>query len=64
MQGLRRIRGLEALYYDKEFGREKILEKASTSANFCLKVESIIDSISKEDISKIIKKFEEIESCS
>lgn len=49
-----------SLYYDKDFGKDKILEKADTAPNFCLKVESIIDRISKEDIAKVRKKFEEV----
>ncbi|MEK6883811.1 MAG: hypothetical protein AABY22_29550, partial [Nanoarchaeota archaeon] len=39
-----------SLYYDKDFGKEKIIESANTAPNFCLKIESIIDKLSKEDI--------------
>lgn len=49
-----------SLYYDKDFGKEEILSKADTAPSFCLKVESIVNGISKEDISKIRKKFEEV----
>ena len=49
-----------ALYYDKDFGKDEILNKANTAPNFCLEVESIIDGLSKEDMVKIRKKFEEI----
>mgnify|MGYP001609420534 CR=1 FL=1 len=49
-----------ALYYDKDFGKNEILNKANTAPNFCLKVESLIDNLSKEDITKIRKRFEEI----
>ena len=47
-----------ALYYDKDFGREEILKRAKIAPEFCLKVESILDKITKEDIEKIRKKFE------
>lgn len=50
-----------SLYYDKDFGKKEILNKASTAPNFCLEVESIIDNLSKEDILRIRKKFEESE---
>ena len=46
-----------ALYYDKDFGEEEILDRAKTAPEFCLKVESILDKITKEDIEKIRKKF-------
>jgi len=49
-----------SLYYDKDFGKEEILNKANTAPNFCLKIESIFNKISKEDIIKIRKKFDEI----
>jgi uncharacterized protein (UPF0332 family) len=49
-----------SLYYDKDFGKKEILSKADTAPNFCLKVESIVDSISKEDVFKVRKKFEEV----
>ena len=51
-----------SLYYDKDFGKEKIIESANTAPNFCLKIESIIDKLSKEDIIKIRKKFEEVKN--
>src|SRR3989344_8078647 len=47
-----------ALYYDKDFGKEEILKRAKTAPEFCLKVESILDKITKEDIDKVRKKFE------
>src|SRR3989338_2571436 len=49
-----------SLYYDKDFGKNEILNKSNTAPNFCLEVESILDSLSKEDIIKIRKMFEEV----
>ena len=49
-----------ALYYDKGFNREEILKRAKVAPEFCLEVESIVDSISKEDVVKIRKKFDEV----
>jgi uncharacterized protein (UPF0332 family) len=46
-----------ALYYDKDFGKEEILKRAKVSPEFCLKVESIIDTISNDDIEKVRKKY-------
>ena len=46
-----------ALYYDKDFGKEEILKRAKTAPEFCLKVESILDKISKEDIEKVRAKL-------
>ena len=46
-----------ALYYDKDFGREEILERAKTAPKFCLKVESILNNITNEDIERVRKKF-------
>lgn len=51
-----------ALYYDKDFGREEILRRAKTAPEFCLKVESILDKITKEDIEKVRKKFNVLKS--
>jgi len=51
---------VRALYYDKDFGKKEILNKAGTAPNFCLKVESIIDGISKEDMVNTRKKFESL----
>ncbi len=51
-----------ALYYDKDFGREEILKRAKTAPEFCLKVESILDKVTKEDIENIIKKFNVLKS--
>src|SRR3989338_6882231 len=42
-----------SLYYDKDFGKNEILNKSNTAPNFCLEIESILDSLSKEDIIKI-----------
>ena len=50
-----------SLYYDKDFGKDKILERAKVAPSFCLEVESILEKISKEDISKARKKFEQVE---
>mgnify|MGYP001578872885 CR=1 FL=1 len=49
-----------SLYYDKDFGREEILKRAKTAPDFCLKMEAVIDNLSKEDITKVRKKFEEL----
>ena len=49
-----------SLYYDKDFGKERILKAASTAPNFCLKIESVIEKLSKEDIAKVRKKFDEL----
>ena len=46
-----------ALYYDKDFGREEILKRAKTAPEFCLKIESVLDKITKEDVEKTRKKF-------
>ena len=46
-----------ALYYDKDFGREEILKRAETAPEFCLKVEPILDKITKEGIEKVRKRF-------
>jgi len=46
-----------ALYYDKDFGREEILKRAKTAPEFCLKIESILDKITKGDIERVRKKF-------
>ena len=46
-----------ALYYNKDFGAEQILLRADATADFCLKVEEIIQNISEEDIKKIREKF-------
>lgn len=49
-----------SLYYDKDFGKDEILKKANTAPNFCLEVESIVDNLSKEDIIKIRKMFDNV----
>ena len=49
-----------SLYYDKDFGKERILSAASTAPKFCLEVESVIDKLSKEDILELRKKFENV----
>ena len=51
-----------ALYYDKDFGREEILKRAKTAPEFCLKVESILDKMSKEAVDKVRKKFNILKS--
>mgnify|MGYP001576811248 CR=1 FL=1 len=51
-----------SLYYDKDFGKERITRSASTAPNFCLKIGSVIDELSKEDIAKIRKKFDEVKN--
>ena len=47
-----------ALYYDKDFGRKQILERADATPEFCLKIEQILEKITKEDIERVRKKFE------
>ncbi len=49
-----------SLYYDKDFGKKEILSKADTAPNFCLNVESVIDKLSKDDLDKVRKRFEEV----
>ena len=51
-----------ALYYDKDFGREEILKRAKTAPEFCLKVESILDKITNENVEKVRKKFNVLKS--
>ena len=51
-----------ALYYDKDFGKEEILKRAKSSPEFCLKVESVLDKITKEDVEKARKKFNVLKS--
>ncbi len=46
-----------ALYYNKDFGAEQIFLRAEATADFCLKVEEIIQNISEEDIKKVREKF-------
>ena len=47
-----------SLYYDKDFGKEDILKRAQAAPDFCLKMESIVDKLSKGEIAKIRNKFE------
>ncbi len=49
---------VDALYYDKDFGKEQIMERARAAPEFCLKVERIIEKISAEEIKKVREKFE------
>lgn len=51
---------VDSLYYDKDFGRKEIFKRAKTAPEFCLKVESIINNLSNEEISKVRKKFGEL----
>ena len=51
-----------ALYYDKDFGKEEILKRAKSAPEFCLKVESVLDKITKEDVEKARKKFNVLKS--
>ncbi len=51
-----------ALYYDKEFGRKEILERAEIAPEFCLKVESILNKITNEDVERARKKFNLLKS--
>jgi uncharacterized protein (UPF0332 family) len=49
-----------SLYYDKDFGKEEIFNKANTAPNFCLEVESILDKLPKEGIDKVRMMFESL----
>ena len=49
-----------ALYYDKEFGREQILNRAEAAPEFCLKIEQILEKITKEEIERVRKKFKSL----
>jgi uncharacterized protein (UPF0332 family) len=49
-----------SLYYDKDFGKKEILIKAGTTSSFCLKIESILDTISKKEIFEVRTRFEEL----
>ncbi|HLC31621.1 MAG TPA: hypothetical protein VJK51_03055 [Candidatus Nanoarchaeia archaeon] len=49
-----------SLYYDKDFGKEVILNVANTAPDFCLKMESIIDHLSQDDSVKIRETFEKL----
>ena len=49
---------IDALYYDKDFGKEQIMERARAAPEFCLKVEQIIEKISAGEIKKAREKFE------
>src|SRR3989344_5482742 len=55
---------LDASYYAKYFiiyalfMKEEILMRAKAAPDFCLKVDSIVDNISKENIERVRKKFE------
>ena len=51
-----------ALYYDKDFGGEEILKRAKTAPEFCLKIEAILDEITKEDIERVRRKFNVLKS--
>ncbi|MFH1511270.1 MAG: HEPN domain-containing protein [Candidatus Woesearchaeota archaeon] len=46
-----------ALYYDKDFGKEAILKRAAVAGDFCLKVEQVLESLSKEDVRRVRDKF-------
>ncbi len=46
-----------ALYYDKDFGKGEILERANKSSEFCLEVEQFLDKISEEIINQVRNKF-------
>ena len=47
-----------ALYYNKDFGKKQILARANVTAEFCLNVEEAIKTITREDIIKIRKVFQ------
>lgn len=51
-----------SLYYAYDFGKDEILKKANTAPNFCLKVESIIDNLSKNEIEEVRKMFESVKN--
>jgi len=46
-----------ALYYNKEFGKKQIIIRANKTADFCLKVEEIVENISEANIKKIREKI-------
>jgi len=46
-----------ALYYNKEFGKEVIIDMANKTPDFCLNVEKVLEALSEEDIEKIRLKF-------
>jgi len=48
---------VDALYYNKDFGKEEIMKRAKTAPDFCLEVEQVIEKISSRDISSIRAEF-------
>jgi uncharacterized protein (UPF0332 family) len=44
---------VNALYYNKEFGKEEIMLRAKKAPEFCLKVEEVIKKINEEELIKI-----------
>ncbi len=55
---------VDSLYYDKDFGKEKIMKRAKVAPGFCLEVEEVIEKISQEEINKIRNKFAELKESS
>ncbi len=52
---------INALYYEKEFGRQDIIERADKTPDFCLKIEKIINNITNDEINSIRNKFIDFE---
>jgi len=48
---------IDTLYYEKEMGKDKIMERADKTADFCLKIEELIENIADDQIYKIRNKF-------
>lgn len=51
---------VDALYYDKDLNKEQIIQNADVTPEFCLKVESILERISREDINNIREEFKKL----
>lgn len=57
LEKLKELR-VNALYYDKDFGKEEIMERAKAAPDFCLQVEQLIERISADEIRRVRNKFE------
>ena len=57
---LEKSKGLrvDALYYNKEFGKEQVIKHAKVAPDFCLKVEQILGRTNEGDICRVRRKFE------
>lgn len=47
-----------ALYYNKEFGKEKIMKSANKTPAFCLEVEEITNKVTDDELEKVRQKLE------